>query len=203
MLKNLIRLSVLSLAVTAVAHATPITSGNIVVASTISFTPVGSSLGYVNSTSPSGTSTANYTAAVYNDSSNIFCSACLTFVFTIADTGSSSISQLEAGFFGPGYLYNVGYNGAGVNPSTIKFSSNGLFDFNFTALNGGTYSSNLIIQTNATRFQLGTIYPGPTVATTVAGAQPTGSPVPEPGTLALMGTGIAGLVGAAKRRFNA
>jgi hypothetical protein len=64
----------------------------------------------------------------------------------------------------------------------------------------GETSNILVISTNATNFASGNVSVINGGVTTVASFQPAGSPVPEPGSMLLLGTGVLGLVGMRRTR---
>ena len=154
-------------------------------------------------------------SAVFADPSNMACAGCLDFVFQVSNSASStdSIYRLTASNFGtftafPGYLSSGGSLGApfvngNAAPLSIDRSVAGNiigfgFFSNVSVLPPGSTSKVLVIETNATNFANGTvnIFGSAGLSNPVGSFQPAAAPtVPEPGSLSLLGIGLAGGIG--------
>jgi hypothetical protein len=149
----------------------------------------------------------SYQSRVFSsDPANPFCANCLDFVYTFTSdqTSIDPIHRATVTVFN-GFSTDVGYvdgTSIGTAPQTVDRTLNGnVVGFNFLpVVNGvdpgvpaGGQSKVLVVYTNATSFAPGTLNLIDGDVAHLKGFQPT--VVPEPGTLLLVGSGLAGLVG--------
>lgn len=155
----------------------------------------------------------DYTAYVFTgDTNNPFGTSEVDFAYKFHNKNATVVTALEAFNFGS-YLLNVGFQDAVPNntpefdPETESRTANGnIVSFSFDSPMGTEdwFSDLLLIQTNATSFTTGTLrLDGKGVSADVAGyvpAGPTTSPVPEPSSLVLFGSGLVGAASVLHRK---
>jgi len=203
MRKSLLVLGIIFLVVLPVANATSLLPGSSVPASSLAYPGPADQIGFFDSIITTGTFSAHYAVQVFTDPSNVYCAGCFDFVYSVATLTSGQVSDFVVGNFG-GYQTSVGYFGplAYVNPTSISRSADGqLIDFAFAnPVMIGQRSNFLVVQTDATTFESDK-GDGSLMGTLQLDPVPARAPIPEPGTLMLIGTGLAGFAGALKRKL--
>jgi hypothetical protein len=197
MMKRLLLLFTVALLATA-ASATVLTGGSSsTVISSISVT--GSVIGDTGIQSwTTGTMSGTYRVLVYADTSNSFCSGCVTFVFAVGNGASSNdaIGHVSDSSF-TGFQTNVGVasnltacGSSDVNPNQLNRNNFGVVTFDFTGggVGPGSCTSALVIETDGTSFVGGNLSIQDGLNTTVASFAPA---VPEPASLTLLVSGLA------------
>ncbi len=177
-----------------------------------------------NTISASGSFTASYTEAVYS-ANNVFCSGCLNFDLQIANNANSPmpIQHVNVSNF-QGTLADIGYrtdgasmpgglfvNGTQIPTDVSRSASGAVITWDFTGsnpsnlLSPGSTSDVLVVETNATTFQTGTVSAQDGGATQGPGFQPVTPSANVPDApwvpaMSLLGGAVIGGVALRRRR---
>lgn len=151
---------------------------------------------------PGGDFTTSFTTNVISDPANNFCANCLDFVYAFTNNGPDDNGRYTMGVFST-WQTNVSYvAGTGSIPNEVERSANGnniAFDFAGSAnVMPGQSTVLLVIETNATGFSSGHVSAQNDVTANGSAFQPA---VPEPSSLALLGSGVLGLVQLVRRKL--
>jgi hypothetical protein len=210
-MKVLSGISVLALLIAGAAtpsFATSLTPGNVVTPGIVSAN--GSILASTGVTSFNfGGDTGSVEEVVAFNSTNPFGANDLAFVYQISVTGGDIVHLTTESFNVPGILIDVQQtaNGLFAAPTTAALNASLTSDgttlgFGFTppdGLTAGMVSYTLIVNTNMTTFVPGVFSLQDGQTQNFDGFVPAAAP--EPGSLALLGTGLLGVAGVARRKF--
>ena len=163
--------------------------------------PTGTQLAFTSGTVTTPTFSTDYSTWVLRDPTNTWCANCLDFVYQFTNHGPD-VNQRYTMFNFGSFLIDAGTNPFGVHdPITVSRSMIGagqVISFNFDQfgdeIQPGTTTVQLVIMTNALTFTNGFLSVQDGTAGFGNAFQPQ-SPVPEPTSLMLMGSGLIAVGG--------
>jgi len=202
---KLIALITFALSLTAISQASILGVGG-----TAPPTPLaagGTMVAMTSGTITTPTFTSDFTAMVFADPSNGFCSNCLDFVYQFTNHGPDPNARFSMSSFA-GFMVDAGTNPFGVHdPNTVSRSvvlNGGVVSFNFDQFGNeivpGETTVELVIQTNALSWVPGFLSAQDGTAGSGIAFQPAGTPVPEPASLMLLGGGLLAVGGLLRKK---
>jgi hypothetical protein len=171
--------------------------------------PTGTQLAFTSGTITTPTFSADYATWVLRDPTNTWCANCLDFVYQFTNNGPDVNQRYSMSSFA-GFNVDAGTNPFGVHdPITVSRSMLGggqVISFNFDQfgdeIQPGPTPVELVIMTNAVTFTSGFLSAQDGTAGSGVAFQPL-APVPEPTSLALMGSGLIAVGGLLRKsRFG-
>ena len=209
MLRKVLATLAFGIVTVGVGQAATLTPGGTATPTSIAF-PGGTLELFTGATVSSGTAfTATYNIQIISDPSNALCANCLDFVYQVANSATLSTDALTSYAVGnfnsvaTSVFFSPSVIGTVIPSSVTRSSDGGTIDFLFgSPITPGATSDFMIVETNVApgSFAAGFTTIKGTGTDTATGLGAT-AVSPEPASFVLLGSGLLGLAGAAKRKF--